>query len=330
MRIWIFLLLPFALTAFEGEIESSQEIQPWFTGPLLTTSGNIVPIGHVATQPYIFGLARTAFYDNQWHSQSIETLASLQFRTPVWIGLTSWADVRIAPVWMWNHRSHQSQWTLGDWSIQLNFQLHQDSLPYKNWLPSIKLMIRETFPTGPYQKLNPNKLGTDGGGRGAYTTMFGLGASKIFYFSGYHFLDLRLNMAYSIPTNVHVRGYNNYGGGNNTNGTVSPEREFFAIISFEYSLNRNWGISCDIEGVVFSKVTFKGRPGTVPAQDSLVNPTGVPASNERLASIQYSAAPGIQYNWSENLGVIGGVWFTFAGKNSSRFTSGLLSLNYFH
>lgn len=325
----LFFLLPLVLGAFEGEIESEQKIKPWFTGPILATSGNIVPAGHIGAQPYFLAIARTAFYDNDWHLQPIDTLWSLQFRTPFWFGLSSFADFKISPVWMWNHRNHQSQWTLGDWSAEIDIQIHQDTLPHKSWLPSIKIGIRETFPTGKYQKLNPNKLGTDGGGRGAYATSFSLNASKIFHFSGFHFLGLRLNFVYSLPTHVHVKGFNNYGGGMGTNGTVSPEKIFLALFAFEYSFNRNWAICCDFEGVFASKVTFSGIPGMVPSQDAAFSPSGVPASNEIKAAIQYSAAPGIEYNWSENLGLLAGVWLTFAGKNSSRFTTGVLSLNYY-
>jgi hypothetical protein len=283
----------------------------------------------LGAQPYLLGIAKTAFYDNNWDVQPIETLWSLQFRTPFWVGLSSWADFKISPVWMWNHRGDQSQWVLGDWVAQIDFQLHQDTLPHKSWLPSIKVGIRETFPTGKYQKLNPNKLGTDGGGRGAYTTTFSLNASKLFYFSEFRFLCLRLNFAYFLPTNVHVKGFNNYGGGIGTQGTVSPEKIFLGIFAFEYSFNRNWAICCDFEGVVASKVTFKGYPGMVPSKDAQFSPNGIPASNETKASIQYSAAPGIEYNWSENLGFLAGVWLTLAGKNSSRFTTGVLSINYY-
>lgn len=324
------ILLPLTLLAFEGEIDSGQSIKPWFTGPILATSGNIVPAGHFGTQPYIFGIVKPAFYNNDWKSKSIKTLSSILFRVPSWIGLTSWADFRISPVWMWNHRHHQSHWTLGDWSAQINIQLYQSSLPYKNWLPSIKIGIRETFPTGKYQKLNPRKLGTDGGGRGTFATSFSLDASKILHISEFRFLDLRANFSYSIPTNVHVRGYNNYGGGMKTNGTVSPESFFLAILAFEYSFNRNWVICCDLEGVFASKATFKGYPGMLPSNEGQFNPTGVPAVNELKASIQYSVAPGLEYNWSENLGILAGVWLTFAGKNSSNFTTGVLSFNYYH
>jgi hypothetical protein len=45
---------------------------------------------------------------------------------------------------------------------------------------------------------------------------------------------------------------------------------------------------------------------------------------------QYSLAPAIEYNWNIDLGVISGVWFTFAGKNAEAFASWVTALNYYY
>jgi hypothetical protein len=42
---------------------------------------------------------------------------------------------------------------------------------------------------------------------------------------------------------------------------------------------------------------------------------------------QWSVAPAIEYNWSKNVGLIVGSWFSFAGRNSVRFISGVAALN---
>jgi hypothetical protein len=47
------------------------------------------------------------------------------------------------------------------------------------------------------------------------------------------------------------------------------------------------------------------------------------------SSSQYSLAPAIEYNWSQNIGLIGGVWFTVAGQNISQFNSIVIALNYY-
>ena len=39
-----------------------------------------------------------------------------------------------------------------------------------------------------------------------------------------------------------------------------------------------------------------------------------------------SADPVIEYNWSENLGVLGGAWFSVYGRNSLAFVQGVFSV----
>jgi hypothetical protein len=329
MKNWIFLLFPLFLAAYEGQVETNKTVKPWFTGPLLATSGNVTGAGHINFEPYVFAFAKTSFYNNDWNSQAIETLWNVQFRTPFWVGLTDWADFRISPAWNWNHRDNQSQWNLGDWSASLSAQFVKDKP--ESWLPAIKLSVRETFPTGKYQNLNPAKLGTDGGGMGTYSTNIGLNVSKLLHIYDIHFLSLRWNAIYSVPNaKVHVKGFNAYGGGFGTDGTVTAEQSFTAIFAFEYNLSQNWVIACDFQGIISSKTTFEGHSGIAMGSDGNISPSGVPAINENMASIQYSIAPAIEYNWSDDLGMIAGVWLTLAGKNAPHFTTGVIALNYYH
>ncbi len=322
--LWFF---PLILFAYQGSTEEGSN-PPWLTGPLIATSGNIVRSGHWNIEPYVYAFAHNSFYNNQWKSQSVDTLWNLHFRVPVWFGLTKWADVRVMPVWNWNYRNGAGCWALGDWNAQLDIQLHKDQLPHLSWWPSIKITIRETFPTGKYQNLNPNKLGTDAGGRGAWMTTLILGMSKILHCYGDHYLNLYFNGLYGIPTNVHVKGFNAYGGGYGANGTVHPERVTQFNVAAEYTLTRNWALACDVVGLWHSKTTFSGTAGLAENPDE--NPAALPAVNENQASIQYSLAPAIEYNWSNDLGLIIGSWFTVAGKNSSHFSSAVVALNYYY
>jgi hypothetical protein len=40
-----------------------------------------------------------------------------------------------------------------------------------------------------------------------------------------------------------------------------------------------------------------------------------------------SLAPAIEYSWSANFGMIAGVWFTAAGRNSTVFANGIVAIN---
>jgi hypothetical protein len=52
----IFICLPLLVHArktLQGPI-GTQEEGPWFTGPLLTGSGHVIPVGHANYEPYLY------------------------------------------------------------------------------------------------------------------------------------------------------------------------------------------------------------------------------------------------------------------------------------
>src|ERR1700722_19991319 len=54
-----------------AEVEEKQG--PWFTGPLLTGSSHVVPIGYFNLEPYLFVNDFYGSYDAEWHSHSTPT-----------------------------------------------------------------------------------------------------------------------------------------------------------------------------------------------------------------------------------------------------------------
>ena len=179
----------------------------------------------------------------------------------------------------------------------------------------------ETFPTGKYKNSSPNKSLTDLGGKGSYATEIRFLFGRLENIYENHFFRWRVNLNYTFSTNVDVKGIHAYGGGIGTKGTANPGQNFEVDLGLEYNLTRNWALALDLIGTWQDKTRFKGFPG--------VSSNGQIASNTAQSSIQYSIAPAIEYNFSANLGIIGGVWLTVAGKNSPQFYSGVIALNYF-
>jgi hypothetical protein len=68
------------------------------------------------------------------------------------------------------------------------------------------------------------------------------------------------------------------------------------------------------------KTQFRGTVGTT--SDGLPTIVGFPSSE------QISFAPAIEYNFSSELGLIVGCWFTGWGRNSTQFRSGVINLDY--
>ena len=321
MRRFVFSIALLTLATFAwGKHPAVLEFPkaPWFTGPLLAPAGHITPIGMFDFEPYFYVVCDNGNYTSHWKkvSQPQLWINSLQLYTV--IGLTNWMDFSTTPTISYNASQGKSQVLFNDLEMQLDFQLLSDTPD--NYVPALKLSLKETFPNGKYDHLDPDKFGTDIGGQGGYISGAVLTFSRLFHLGGEHWLNARLAAEYDITTRAHVHGYNNFGGGEGTDGYVYPPQVFLFDLAAEISLTRNWCFACDTVGRLARSTKFKGNPGII---------DGALASSSRGSSAQYSLAPAIEYNWNENLGLISGAWFSVAGRNIFTFASWVTALNYY-
>jgi len=292
---------------------------PWFTGPLLTPSGHVIPYGYYDVEPYFFYNTVNGEYDSDWDSSSIPhdfTVANVQ--VPVFIGITEWMNFLFVPSVSWNSTEGISDFVFNDFVFEADVQIIHDT--EENSLPGLKIYAQELFPSGHYQKRDPDKLGTDIGGRGTYETTLGFVVTRLHHVYKTQYFAWRLNGFWRIPCKVDVKGINAYGGAPDTDARVKPGQTYGLLGGVEYSLSQNWALACDAFAVYHNKTSFTGFPGT---ED------GMPADLGNPSSFQFSLAPAIEYMFSERLGVIGGVWFTLAGRNTDRFVNGVIAVNYF-
>ncbi len=314
-----FLVSRFACGAVGGEEQLIQEDQPWFTGPLLTPSALVVPYGKVNIEPYVYLKTRKASYDAHGHSKNQPKFTEYNPQLICYIGVTECISFQFTPQLVSSRTEGQSSTHIGDLPLGFDFQLFaQNERPWA----ALKFYIRETLPTGHYQKLDPSNLGTDASGKGSFATQAGFIFSKEFHYSTWHYLRPRLALfgQYSHP--VHVRGFNSYGGGFGAAGKVFPGAEYTALLGLEYSLSQRWALALDIKDVYNQKVRFKGQKG--------IGLNGAPASLGGGSSYQLSVAPALEYNFNEKMGLIGGSWFTLAGRNSTDFLTWVIAFNYYN
>ena len=66
---------------------------------------------------------------------------------------------------------------------------------------------------------------------------------------------------------------------------------------------------------------FSGNPGFTPG--GTVESVGGRGGN------QASLAPAIEYNFTAQLGIIAGVWFSVTGPHAGEFTSNTIAINYY-
>jgi hypothetical protein len=321
------------------------EVSPWFTGPLLTPSPFTVPAGHVNIEPYEFYFNNYGVYDRHWDDHRKTSLITWNTQVLMQFGIAKGLEFDIAPQVVTNSISGINSTFMGDLPITLSYQLFDGKS--ETLMPAIKIGFKENIPFGNYDRFNPAKAAVQSTGSGSFVTTFFVNLGRTYNLYRNHFLNFRTSLSYSIPTDVHVEGFNSYGGGNGTYGTLKPGNAFSWFTGVEYSLTQNWVLSCDLAFVATSKSTFKGNLGTVPdasliSSVSFGNPSlnGAPqatfdggdsiASMGSSSSRQWSLAPALEYDFNEHIGIIAGPYFTFAGKNAPAFTSGVAAINIYY
>lgn len=287
---------------------------PWFTGPLLTPTTNVVPKGHYNIQPYLFFTNTYGNYNADWENRSVTHLFTGSFVLDIHFGLSKICDFQFTPLVLYKHREDIHTWAIGDIPISLGFQLYK-AVPAG---PTIKLRLLASLPTGKYQDLSMDKHGLDAGGLGGYFPGIALVIGRTFQMGCSQFLATRLSLRYHFPTPVHVKGLNSYGGLPHTRGKVFPGQFFISLLGLEWSFTQHFVLACDLEYTHINKTRFKRDKDYLHDFPHLIN---------TVAKEQISIAPAIEYNFNQRLGIIAGCWFTIAGRNTPAFVSGIVSLN---
>lgn len=291
---------------------------PWFTGPLIAPSGYTVKPGHVNIQPYVYFSANQGGYDDHWkyHSSS-SNFYTARMQLQLKFGLVKGLDLQINPQGYYNSTEGKNYVNIGDLRTTLNIQALGSQL--KDPWPAIKLGLRANIPIGKYEHLNPHLKGTDAIGTGSWLPSAIVTLAKLWHTYSIHYLEARLSFTYQLGTPAYVKGYNSYGGASNTKGKAYLGNQLIVDGALQYNLSQRWTLACDFYYHHNNKNRFSGKRGSYP--------DGSPAIVTKPSYEQFSLAPAIEYNWNKNLGLIGGVWFTLAGRNAAEFATGILSMN---
>jgi hypothetical protein len=300
----------------EDYLQQSGEFKPWFTGPIIAGSGRVLPKGLAEFQPYFNTFFYSKHYENNWKSTSIPTLVSFNPYFYIGFGLGGNTELVLRGGVEFNSRSHQYDARIENLAVSLGFQLSDDIRG--TYFPDLKISISQEFPTGHYQHLNPKKLGTDITGDGLYKTAIALLTQKLYHF-GKHLFRPRFNLIYRVSPKASVEGYNVYGGGQQTKGKVNTVHLLNLVGSFEYMITQNIVFAFDALWEYRSKAGFSGQN---PPDYQLKGQRTVVREKQRI-----SLAPALEYNFSDNIGIIGGCWFTVAGRNCPSFINYVFSVD---
>ena len=306
------------LQSAEAQFQRAKKMfNPWYTGPLQTPGASMMPPGSGNIQPYLYVFDNYAKFDSERKSHKLSShLISVNPTVGFQFGMTPSTDIQLSNVQGFgNWQNGHSGGGFGDLNLQLGFLINKES----RYAPAMRFVIKEVFPTGAYQHLNSNGLNLGATGAASYQSQFTFAMSKVMFWDYLHPVNARLAFSYVLPTSVTVRGFNNYGGGFGTRAKVHPGNTFNVDASIEISLTQRWVLATDFLYTATNRTRYSGFEGTTESGGSELASIGG-GYNDNL-----SLAPAIEYNWSPNLGILGGVWFSVYGRNSYNFVCGVIS-----
>lgn len=293
------------------------QASPWFTGPLLAPGGKTIANGHANFEFYSFDTKRNRYFDKNGRTHQIPRFESLQFNPVLTYGLSDWLDAQWSIPYSVNHsQRHQAQ-HIGDTSILLGIQTYKQKT--NAWLPSLRVTIQEIFPTGRYDGFNPIDKGTGVSGSGTYQTIFSLDFQHLKNLYDLHYLRTRLSISYLYSSSYSINDRTKIPRATDPKGHVKPGNLQSADLAAEYTLTQNW--VAVMEGYIFyhEGSSLQGQAG-INENGSVIN-----VSSESLYEL--TLAPAIEYNFTENIGIIGGYWWAVKGKNVAQFQSIVVALN---
>lgn len=304
-------------------LEANETFDFLYAGPLITGGASNLHPGSFSWTPLTpLFMKSYGLWDEDRKSVSTPNRYSMNLSSTYQVGITNWLDFTLTIQGMVNWEKNKTSGGFGDMLVGIGIPLMYEGL----YQPAMRIVINEIFPTGKYQKLNPNLLGLDATGLGTYQTQFGFRISKIILWQTKHPIQVRGAYSVGIPTSVHVKDFNSYGGTDGTDGTISTTVYQEADLAFELSLTRHWVFAFDLVYNWAAHTTFTGFPGDgaatfdegIDLEDSFrfdLTPPAVGAgSNDQL-----SMAPAIEYNPSEYITFLAGVWFNVYGRNVPKF-----------
>jgi len=294
----------------------------WWTGPILAASASTLPQGHFLVEPYFYDVITYGQHNSQGQRVITPHVNDFGSQSYILYGITDEIAGGLIPRFGYEKPSvgpSSSSLQLGDITLQGQYRLTR--FQEGSWVPTTSIVIGETLPTGKYEHLNPNSA--DGFGAGAYTTIVSLYSQDYFWLPNGRILRTRLDLSYSLSSQVSLQGVSVYGTGPDFTGHANPGNTFTADSSWEYSLTRSWVLALD---VVYEHDASTRVAGSYPAANGGgAQPSPFQQSTGPSRSLGF--APAIEYNWSAKMGVIAGVRTIPIGRNSSLTVTPVAAIN---
>lgn len=296
--------------------ESRTFFNQWFTGPLLMPSPVTLPPAHPCFEPSVQVLDTYGNYQSNWKiDRSAPRIWSVVYGAYYQQGFSKHFGAEVVGAFRSNYSKNGTANYFTDTIARFGYQVSYDKHEKGNWIPDFRIIFQETFPTGKYQKLNPNKPVEDTTGAGAFYSGIYLAAQKGFAWPSNHAFHLCSSVGFFLPSSFKVTGYNVYGGDHFTSGRVYPGAELSVYFSGEFEITRHIALAFDSNYQQNFSGRFSGDPGGSGKID-------VPQQ------VTFFLAPELEIIVSQKAGFLIGTWFTFSGQNTPAYVSFFADLMY--
>ena len=312
----LFTVFSAYLYSYENSASCSSCYKNWFKGGPLSFSGLCIDQGKYKLKNYFIVENSGNFYDTTWLPEKIPSRVGFTEVFDLRFGFLPHTDLTIVFKEQSQFLNGHSSSRIGDTALRLGIELLHPKTPLNSF--NYRLILQQTFPTGHFKNLNPWKKDLEVSGLGYYRTGVVL-AGEILNNIHQRLLRTRLNISYGYsPKSCLLTNANLYGGGVGTKGKLGSVHDCSAILGLEYTITQNVCLVSDFQYVFSSKAAFKGDPG--------LSSLGTKALTERPVFQSITMAPGLQINFSFNVGLNLCCWFSAAGKNTPSFQSALIEL----
>ena len=246
----------------------------WWTGPMLANSAATLPRGHALVETYVFSRI----------SEGAQSYGSLTY---LLYGVTDTLTLGAKPMIGFNPKG--TRVGMGDLTLQAQYRL--SSFRADPWKPAIAISLQQSLPTGKYDRLGTRH--GDGLGSGAPSTTVAFYAQNYTWLRNGRLLRTRLNLSATLPGKARVEDVSVYGTVQGFRGEARLGASFDLGGSVEYSVTRSWVLALDL---VYDH--------TAPTRIAGADTGNVPVALRYGASDSFAIAPGIEYSWKPNLGVL--------------------------
>lgn len=292
-----------------------------FTGPLLTPNPQTLPKGTLVIEPYVMQYKSNSYYDSRGNEQTSRPgVQQWQTLVPIFYGVTDRFQLQASfgAAHAISGDTSTDGWGITDTTVGAQYLLLAPGADKKG--PAVSLNYSHRFPTGKYDQLDENPLNAIG--NGASVDTFSLMAQQYVWLPNGRPLRFRAVASYSLPPGrVNVKGANAYASGapQDFRGRARLGNSFGISTSVEYSINPQWALAMDLAYNRTGSSTLKGSSGSGDSATFLET-----RSSSRNV---YSLAPAIEYHFNDRFGLIGGVQFSFAGRNNDSFITPMAAFN---